>query len=89
MSSLSSVFQHHHSEAEQVAEHLPQASEPHEPQLALGHGKEPLWIYRALAGQEGPKSGNGFLNPSNNSNGEAFGLFVALPSGGELVALPN
>ena len=29
-----------------------------------------------------------FLNPSNNSNGEAFGLLVALPSGGDLVALP-
>ena len=31
---------------------------------------------------------SGFLNPTNNSNGEAFGLFVALPSGGDLVALP-
>ena len=32
---------------------------------------------------------SGFLNPSNNSNGAAFGLFVALPSGGDLVALPS
>lgn len=31
---------------------------------------------------------SGFLNPANNSNGAAFGLYVALPSGGALVALP-
>ncbi len=31
---------------------------------------------------------SGFLNPTNNSNGAAFGLYVALPTGGALVALP-
>jgi len=31
---------------------------------------------------------SGFLNPANNSNGSGFGLYVALPSGGNLVALP-
>lgn len=32
---------------------------------------------------------SGFLDPSQNSNGAAFGLFVALPSGGALVELPS
>ncbi|MEO8591203.1 MAG: DUF4397 domain-containing protein [Flavobacteriales bacterium] len=32
---------------------------------------------------------SGFLNPANNSNGPAFGLWVALPSGGPLVELPS
>ena len=42
-----------------------------------------------LMGGAGVVVASGFLNPSNNSNGEAFGLFVALPGGGDLVALPN
>jgi hypothetical protein len=32
---------------------------------------------------------SGFLDPSNNSNGEEFGLWVALPEGGALVELPE
>jgi len=31
---------------------------------------------------------SGFLAPANNSNGPAFGLYVALPAGGDLIALP-
>jgi hypothetical protein len=31
---------------------------------------------------------SGFLTPANNSDGEAFGLWVALPMGGALIELP-
>lgn len=31
---------------------------------------------------------SGFLDPSNNNNGEPFGLYVALAAGGDLVQLP-
>ena len=42
-----------------------------------------------LEGQALSVMASGFLNPGNNSNGEAFGLYVALASGGELIALPT
>ncbi len=32
---------------------------------------------------------SGFLDPSQNSNGAAFGLWVALPGGGNLIELPT
>jgi len=41
-----------------------------------------------LEGQALTVLASGFLNPANNSDGEAFGLYVALASGGELVELP-
>jgi hypothetical protein len=31
---------------------------------------------------------SGFLNTANNSNGPSFGIWVALPSGGDLIQLP-
>ncbi len=41
-----------------------------------------------LQGQAIVAVASGFLNPDKNSGGEAFGLWVALPSGGNLVELP-
>jgi hypothetical protein len=41
-----------------------------------------------LEGQALAVVASGFLNPANNSNGPAFGLYVALPTGGDLVMLP-
>lgn len=32
---------------------------------------------------------SGFYNPANNSNGPAFGLWVAFPSGGAMIELPR
>src|SRR5690606_30026806 len=32
---------------------------------------------------------SGFLNPAANNNGAPFGLFVALPAGGNLIPLPE
>ncbi len=42
----------------------------------------------ALQGQALTVLASGFLNPANNSNGPAFGLWVALASGGDLIPLP-
>lgn len=41
-----------------------------------------------LGGQAIVVVASGFLAPENNSEGEAFGLYVALPAGGDLVELP-
>lgn len=43
----------------------------------------------SLNGAAGVVVASGFLNPAANSNGPAFGLYVALPTGGALVALPT
>lgn len=42
-----------------------------------------------LQGQALVVLASGFLNPANNSNGPAFGLWAALASGGDLIALPS
>lgn len=41
-----------------------------------------------LDGQAISVLASGFLNPEANNKGEAFGLYVALASGGDLIALP-
>jgi hypothetical protein len=41
-----------------------------------------------LMGMSAVVVASGFLDPTSNSNGESFGLYVALPAGGALVALP-
>ena len=42
----------------------------------------------SLQGASAVVVASGFLNPANNSNGAGFGLWVALPSGGNLIPLP-
>jgi len=41
-----------------------------------------------LEGQALAVVASGFLNPANNNNGPSFGLYAALPTGGDLVMLP-
>jgi hypothetical protein len=41
-----------------------------------------------LQGASAVALASGFLNPANNSNGPNFGIWVALPSGGDLLPLP-
>jgi hypothetical protein len=41
-----------------------------------------------LEGQSLSVMASGFLNPANNSDGEAFGLYVVFAAGGALVELP-
>ena len=42
----------------------------------------------SLQGASAVVLASGFLNPANNSNGAGFGLWVALPAGGNLIPLP-
>ncbi|MFQ3577295.1 MAG: T9SS type A sorting domain-containing protein, partial [Cytophagales bacterium] len=43
----------------------------------------------SLAGKSGIILASGFVNPSANSNGESFGLFLVLADGGSFIALPE
>lgn len=64
-------------------------------QILDKNGTTPVAAFEAplstlnLQGQALVVVASGFLDPSANSNGPAFGLYVALPSGGNLVALPG
>ena len=64
-------------------------------QVRLDNGITPVAQYSAplqtlgLQGAALVVVASGFLNPANNSNGAAFGLYVAPPTGGALIALPS
>lgn len=64
-------------------------------QVRTSNGITPVAEYSAplqtlnLQGQALVVVASGFLNPANNSNGPAFGLYAALPTGGALVQLPS
>lgn len=63
--------------------------------LEINAGGNPVVTYSAplatlnLDGAAITVVASGFLDPSVNSNGPAFGLWVALPAGGALVELPE
>ncbi len=57
-------------------------------QTTLYNYKLPL-LTLGLQGQAGVVIMSGFVNPSVNSYGESFGLFLALPTGGDLIPLPT
>ena len=63
--------------------------------LQITAGGNPVVTYQAplatlnLDGAAITVLASGFLDPSMNSNGAAFGLWVALPAGGPLVELPE
>lgn len=64
-------------------------------QIRTGEGNTTVAEFQAplstlgLNGAAAVVVASGFLNPANNSNGPAFGLYVALPAGGQLVQLPT
>jgi lipopolysaccharide export system protein LptA len=64
-------------------------------QIQNEYGSEAVAQYGAPLGTLGLEDSalvvlaSGFLAPSNNSDGPDFGLYAALPSGGELVELPG
>jgi hypothetical protein len=77
------------------AGYLPLPTADYSIQVRTGEGNTTVAQYNAplatlaLNGAAAVVVASGFLNPSANSNGPAFGLYVALPTGGALVQLPS
>ncbi len=55
--------------------------------ITLGAYRAPLQLY-GLGGEAITVLASGFLDPSGNSNGPAFGLWAAVANGGPLIELP-